>query len=320
MTTVKSRFMRTRQPVITLILLVLALQLRPQTNLESIDSFASRVGFPDSLSIAQLTYRLTDSFTDPISKTRAIFAWIATNIKYDCPAFYVESRRKNKPEEVFKFKKAVCAGYANLFMEMCSHAKIQCLTVDGFARTSDTEAGEMMDLPNHTWNVVRINNEWKLVDVTWASGFTDKKVKVFTPHYTDDFFFTDPAYFLLSHYPKLSSWKLTRSSVSLNEFFNSPVVLSGYPIFNIVSLSPKKGLLKIKPHEPFTISITFQESNTYEVNVLSGENKQQKALYPTVAYNGNTMVLSFKSDKPGKLPFFIFLNGLPVVKYDVEVL
>jgi len=300
--------------IVTLSVLLLTVNTQAQTSLKSVDSFAISIGFPDSITIAQITYCLTNKFNDPILKTRAIFAWVANNIAYDCPAYHAESKRKGKPEDVFRLKKAVCEGYANLFMEMCSYAKIQCLVVDGFARTTNIDIGETLSEPNHSWNAVRLNNEWRLIDVTWASGFTDKKVKIFTPSYSDIFFFPDPDYFILSHYPKLSAWKLSRSNLSLKEFFDSPVVLPEYLLFDIKLVSPKKGLIKVKYNQPFTLSFVAKNiENIRSVTVIIGEGKKETIIKPAIDVSGNTISAQLKGDKPGKQPLIVYINKHAVV-------
>ena len=170
--------------LLTIFCFLFAVAEAQPTNFAKVDSFAISIGKADGLTIPQLAHALTDPFTEPTLKTRAIYTWMAYHIAYDCPAYHTATKRKADPKDVFRMRKAVCEGYANLFAELCEQAKLMCLTIDGFARNGTETFEEELKEPNHTWNAVRINGEWKLVDVTWASGYTDKWVKNFTQSFS----------------------------------------------------------------------------------------------------------------------------------------
>lgn len=295
--------------------------LQAQQEYEIVDKYAVSIGYPDSVSLNELTLRLTDRIPDPALKARAIYAWIAHHIAYDCPAYHSLGRRKNSPEEVYMSKRAVSAGYANLFMEMCSYAKVQCLVIDGYSRNSWDVTGETMEEPNHNWNAVRIDGDWKLIDVTLASGYTDEKVKTFTKAYSDIFFFPDPTCFLLSHYPKLAAWKLTKSRSSLNDYFEGPIVLPQSLQFGVKAADPEKGLIKRKEGESFTLSVSLDAIEKLDsVKMVIGERKYQKTLTPDPEISGKTLRVKAKFDIPGKHPVILYINGAAVVKYDLEIL
>lgn len=64
---------------------------------------------------------------------------------------------------------AVCEGYAKLFQHLCYEVGINCLQVTGTGITSSgTEP--------HMWNLVRLDEEWYQVDVTWDDAYNDDKV------------------------------------------------------------------------------------------------------------------------------------------------
>jgi len=278
------------------------------------------VGKADSISIPQLTYLLTDRYKDPVYKTRAIFAWVAHNIAYDCEAFHAAAKRKCEPKDVFQRRKSVCEGYANLFMEMCSAANVQCLTISGYARIGGNMEEDKPDAPNHAWNAVRINNQWKIIDVTWASGYTDKKVKQFTPKFSDTYLFPDPNKFLLNHYPALDAWKPANAKLSKAVFFSNPVVLSACFQYDISSFYPGKGALKAKPGE--AVSFSFVTPNTDQVQqifVTIGEDKKKQTLSPAFTHTDKTITFSIAYDKAGSYPLVIFVNDLAALEYQLTI-
>ena len=287
--------------------------------LSKADSVAIATGKADSLSIADLTYRLTAPFDDPVLKTRAIFTWIAYNISYDCPAYHNESKRKGDPDEIFRTRKGVCEGYANLFQTMCSYAQVQCLTIDGYARNGADIYEDDPDEPNHTWNAVRINGAWHLADATWASGYTDKRVKVFTQHFSDVYFFPAPEAMLLNHYPKLDSWRLCKVNVSKKGFFQHPAVSYGFLKMGGASFDPVIKKINVKKGSPLNFSITFRDAALiHRVTLLLGEDKKAVQFDPPIEKKDNSISFSIKYDKPGAWPLTIYINDLPALTYQLE--
>jgi hypothetical protein len=291
-----------------------------QTNFAVIDSFSINIGKADSLTVQQLTYKLTDRYKDPALKVRSIYTWVAHNISYDCPAFHSEGRRKIEPQDVFKLRKAVCEGYANLFREMCSLANVQCVTIDGFARNGSEPFGEEMKMPNHTWNAVRLDNGWRMVDVTWGSGHTDKKVKQFTQQFSDVYFFPDPYKFVLNHYPKIESWKPAKTRLSQKNFFDNPAIAQGYFMYGLTAFSPQNGIIKTKADKLVRLSFSSSDiSSIKSVSVVLGEDKKQVELATEFQVSGNTISLDIAYDKPAVYPLAIYINNLAALRYQFEV-
>ena len=205
-------------------------------------------------------------------------------------------------------------------MEMCSYANIQCLTINGYARTSIDDIVEKQTEPNHTWNAVRINNQWRLIDATWGSGYTDKKVKAFTPRYSDVYFFTDPNKFLLSHYPKLSSWKPEKASLSLAQFYTNPVITDGYYSNNIISFFPGKGMIKAGSKEVIGFSLTMPViKDISSLTVAIGEDKQRTVVNPDFKIAGNSISFNISYEKMGLYPLAIYINNIMCLEYALEI-
>jgi hypothetical protein len=283
------------------------------------DSLAVGLGKADSISLPDLSYKLTNAFQDPILKTRAIYTWIAYNISYDCLAFHNISSAKSEAADIYRLRKGVCGGYANLFQAMCSYANVQCLTIDGYARNGANMDAEDMDEPNHTWNAVRINGEWRLIDVTWSSGFTDKKVKKFTQRFSDTYFFPEPEKFLLNHYPRLDAWRLCKSHLSKKTFFQNPAVLDGYLDLNMTTFEPRNKKLVKKKDAMLGFAMTFTTDLVNTVTVILGEDKKAVIINPEFEKSGNALSFIIPCNKVGSFPLIIILNHMPCLEYQLEV-
>jgi len=151
-----------------------------------------------------------------------IFYWIADNISYDFQACETGNYGSQSAVETIIYKKAVCAGYARLFYELSTRSGLECEIVLGHAKGLGYQIGEEWDV-NHAWNAVKINEEWRLVDVTWGSGggrISDNRydfVKRLKPKYL----FANPEEFILKHLPEDSKWQLLKTPISKEDYFSS---------------------------------------------------------------------------------------------------
>ena len=73
---------------------------------------------------------------------------------------------------------------------------------------------------NHAWNVVKLDGEYIIFDLTWASGYGsgDSFRREFKPEY----FNPKPEDFIRDHFPDNSKWQLLEKPISKKEFINSP--------------------------------------------------------------------------------------------------
>ena len=231
---------------LTFILIFIPIGLFSQ-QFDKVDSYVETFSPDKSLTLDKLTKKLTKPFSHDIEKVRAIYDWIANNIEYD----YVNFRNKTvtsiqvQPESVYKDRKAVCAGYSNLFKSMLDLCNIESEVVSGYAR-NDIET-IFINESNHAWNSVKINNKWYLFDATWARDTLNNKVNYF-------YFQTDPKIFILNHYPTDYHWSLLRTKISLDDFMKFPVYTNLFHELNFTEAISKKGYFKAQ-NDTVTINI-----------------------------------------------------------------
>lgn len=82
-----------------------------------------------------------------VQKVKAAHDWIAKKVTYNTYSNYNQSAYG-----VFNTSSTVCAGYSQAMMLLCN-----AVGIDAAAITSVT----------HEWNIVRLNDSWYCVDVTW---------------------------------------------------------------------------------------------------------------------------------------------------------
>ncbi|CAF3430030.1 unnamed protein product [Rotaria socialis] len=121
-------------------------------------------------SLQQLT-ELIDAFSKGkslIDRHWIIFYWIACNIDYDTESYFSKNYKDQTAEGVFRFKKGVCAGYANLYKYLCDQLGVPCEIISGYAKGYgfDDRNGATPMETDHAWNAVEIDDHWYLMEST----------------------------------------------------------------------------------------------------------------------------------------------------------
>jgi transglutaminase-like putative cysteine protease len=148
---------------------------------------------------------------NPFQRIKALHDYVADRVAYDGVSYLQKKFVSPKPEDVFASRKAVCAGYANLFAAMAQSVGEEVVTLHGDA------LGFSKEPAGHAWNAVRIEGEWYLVDVTWNAGHIDA-TGTFTKRYRTHYLFTPPQEFARRHFPADPRWQLMTRPLSRGDF------------------------------------------------------------------------------------------------------
>ncbi len=159
--------------------------------------------------VDELTESLTKGIESDSLKVVRIYDWVTKNIVYD--NHFIRNRVEGdtmllqEPYNVVPRKKAVCSGYSKLIKTMCRQVGIQSEIVYGW--TKDYRGA--FDQQEHAWNVVKINENWYVLDATWGASGSDVVKK---------YFLTDPSVFLENHFPHDPMWQLTDKPIGFDCF------------------------------------------------------------------------------------------------------
>ncbi|MGZ2370197.1 transglutaminase domain-containing protein [Ancylomarina sp. YFZ004] len=189
---------------------------------------------PDSLSnnIIHLHHYLDSIGVDDEERIRAFYMWIITNIKYENQVellfdknllFYMGSNNSVSPVSVLKKSKAVCEGFSKLFQFFCQQSGIEAYTIGGYI----SKKGAFQDRATHSWNAVKVNNEWRFFDLTWAyASFEHTGIK----SSTNEFYMVKPQEFILSHLPLVPMWQFLETPVPIYVFNMGDDMINDYLI------------------------------------------------------------------------------------------
>lgn len=274
---------------------------------------------------AALAQQLTFSCSTDIQKVRAIFYWITGNISYRTKP--MRSRKKAVPiiyeeaddtaalkpldervaETVLENRLAICDGYARLFKTLCLYSGVQAEVITGFART---ESGKRIQRfqPNHSWNAVLIDSVWRLLDVTWASGYITWQGGEFVRHLDEQYFLSTPQQFISEHYPDDLRWTLMTDPPLMPEFRYSPFKQRSFSKYQITAYKPERGVIEVAQGD--TIQIELETANAEKDRQVSNDPFLDTTLYSTAS-----SALLMPSVTLTEKTIYTYIAGSPLVQW-----
>ncbi len=289
-----------------------------------VDDDVKKLGNFPTKNVAEITDAITAKYSSNEEKARAIFYWIANNIAIDPKAVKQQDEKNKLPEKVIELRKATPLGFSLLVQEMCSYAKIRCLSVDGYVKNHAEEINEKAEEKNYSWNVVQLgqtSEAWYYIDACRASGFLDPKLSIFTKQFTSQYFFTDKKLFNLIYFPDNLAWMLGGGNKSMKDFYALPVIGNEAVGLEMRKLAPLTGIIKTTITKPVNFSFTINNDNTIKkISILIGnEKKRQKEEPMNFDNTSGDISFSYTFKKEDTFPIQIIADGKVVLQYIVEV-
>ncbi|WOD44307.1 transglutaminase domain-containing protein [Hwangdonia lutea] len=291
--------------------------------------------------LPELVHKLTSNLTTDVERFRAIFTWVCNNIANDYGMYSKNMRkrqrfkndsvklenwntefRKATLKKLLKNNRTICTGYAYLLKELANLANIECEMVHGFAKTSTINI-ESLDMPNHTWNAVRLNGKWYLCDPTWASGIPNPETFQFQFLYNDGFFLANPKLFVIDHFPVDEKWLLLDdiNTSSFETFIESPIIY-GQAYANLSNhIQPKKMHNTIQKNEKITFKFQLlKPANAKDVTLLIDSGNNSKTIRPesTVVKN-ESLTFEYKFKYTGFYDVHFLLGDDLISTYTFKV-
>lgn len=238
----------------------------------SVDWKAQALNAPTPDSLARL---IGLSFSSEAEKVRAIYGWITAHIAYNTAAFKpFPTKYSYQPDpldtaavwpsgeemtarKVMRTRTAVCDGYAKLFKVLCDYAGVEAAVIRGFGRS--TGVGSRRFGSNHTWNAVRLDSAWHLLDVTWAAGHLDFADN-FVRQQNDWYYLTPPERFIADHYPEDLRWTLLSSPPALPEFRRSPFRSKNYNRYGVADYFPSSGVVEAATGDTLSFQLKLHDA------------------------------------------------------------
>jgi hypothetical protein len=288
--------------------------------------------YPKFTDLDKLASKISTDFKDDASKARALFTWIATNVRYDLEAYGVNERpmafsysteaekiakqkqfREALALKTLKTKKGVCEGYSTLFAVIAEKSGLEAVVVPGSSKSHPSHIGKAPGASDHAWNAVKINGEWKLLDTTWGAGVVTGEKPAFVFKFNDGYFFAEPDVFFLNHFPDDKQWLLTKKTG--DEFTNLPLYYGNYLMGSYDFISPKTGLFTDKKYNV----IGFKINNLKATDVVHyAFSKNRKIVPVTPKVNGGTAEFDVPLDASSNGTLTVYINQKSVAAYRIN--
>ncbi|WP_439128886.1 transglutaminase domain-containing protein [Polaribacter sp.] len=304
------------------------------------DYIAKRVKVKRLYNLNELTFKLTQNLDTDVEKIRAIYVWICTNIANDFGLYAQNERRRNRYKndsiklqnwnskfktklfkKLLKRKKTICTGYAYLFTEMCNIINIESKMVNGFGRTSTVDFSKLT-MPNHTWNIVKLNNKWYVCDPTWSTGISFPEEGRFQFDFNDGYFLTEPTLFLKNHYPLETQFSLLgHDTPTFLDFTEMPLFYGDAYKYLKKHQLPLKMYHQIKKDSIVTFQYQLKKNIALEklkFVIFSGNNERYiKPIKSTL--ENNTLTLKHRFKTKGFYDFHLYIDDKIIATYVYEV-
>ncbi|BAO76028.1 transglutaminase domain-containing protein [Winogradskyella sp. PG-2] len=309
-------------------------------NFKKADSIALSYNYEDLTNLPDLSYKLTSNLNTDADRFRAIYRWVCANIANDY-GLYLKNKHKRQRfkddslkfktwnrdfrralfKKLLKRKRTICTGYAYLVKKLAQLSNIECEIVQGYGRVSTTDI-ENLDLPNHSWNAVKLDNKWYLCDPTWASGTPDPATNHFSFNYNNGFFLTQPELFAVNHFPIDKKWWLLEEDIPSFESFLAYPIIYG-KAYKTLSLHefPKRMHHTIKKHQKVTFKYKLKEilkEEDIKFLIDSGFNLW-KTKTTSILIDDTSLILEHQFNSNGFFDVHFYIKGSLISTYTVEV-
>ena len=182
---------------------------------KAIDNIMLQIPESSTRSTQAIAGYINSNYTSANDKSRAIFIWIATNIRYDVANMFAIKTDISPNESIaktLKTRKGVCENYANLFNAIAGKVGIKSYFIAGYTKQN----GVVDNLP-HAWCAAFIDSAWYMFDPTWGSGFLQNSK--FVKQVNDFYFKTTPEQIIRSHIPFDPLWQFLNYPITHQEFY-----------------------------------------------------------------------------------------------------
>ena len=185
-----------------------------------VDNIMMNIPASQTISTTAIAEYVKQNFDKDRKKIRAIYSWVASNIKYDTDSANVINLGTDPDAKItaaLRRRRGVCENYAAIFNDICLKAGLTGFIVDGY-----TKQNGVIDKTGHSWCAVLVDNDWLLCDPTWDER-TGNTQWLFVP----------PSEMIASHMPFDPMWQLLEHPVSHQQFYSGNIYQNkNQPYFN----------------------------------------------------------------------------------------
>jgi len=194
----------------------------------------------------KLSRYLTSGLQNDAEKVLAISYWICNNISYKYMGQISRSVEIKSSHKILQQKKATSIEYAKLFKELCAVVNIPSEIVHGYVKDFDFFPGDTLYRAEYAWNVVKISNEWHIIDLTLAANDLEPDGTPFSKfmwavlrkpttvkmkpvkRYSPQWICVPPHKAIYTHMPILPMFQLLEYTITIDVFMRGDSIINQY--------------------------------------------------------------------------------------------
>ena len=235
---------------------------------------------------------LAESIESGPDTIKALYEWVAENIKYDSKklesikdrSIYDDHKGYDSPEAykehllstTIKKKKGVCEDYALLFDQLVKYFGYESQVISGYIRKPN---GRIDNRLGHAWNAVKVGDSWQLFDCTWGAGYIDDR-NHFVQETNYEWYQTPPHEMIKTHMPFDPIWQLLEYPITYEAFASNDLEADSSHKIEFQKLISDN--LKLNREEQISLSIERSKSMGEGSRLVS---KWQNYLQKSADYN-----------------------------------
>ena len=204
------------------------------------------VPFWQSRNVEKLSAALAKNCSSDEEIVLAYSYWICKNLKLDYSAIEKRPAENKTLKKVLRTHKALSDGYVKLFVEMCKTQKIAAIYVPGYGKDYDYMPGDTLYRAEYAWALVKLADEWYIMDLTAASS---KVVAVVSPmskvlwtlfkipyashlmavrDFNPTYLYMDPVKTAAKHIPVVDEFQLMQYPMSISYYMAGDTLMQSY--------------------------------------------------------------------------------------------
>ena len=167
-----------------------------------------------------------------IESAYLVFKWINQNLIAN-----FSNSKTNDATKTYNLGKGSPKGMSSVFSTICGFLDLKTESISGYLKwynRTDRWNEELEIIKNYTWNIIEIDGELYLIDVSMAY---DVKKNNF-PEYMYWYFGTYPEIFIRLHFPYESKYQLLSKSITLEKFESMAMLNPSFYLYGFKNISP----------------------------------------------------------------------------------
>ena len=183
-----------------------------------VDSVMLTIPAKKTRTVEDLAEFINSKFSDKTDKLRAMYVWMARNIKYDVENMYrgiIFHNIEEVEQRTLNSRKTICFGFTATYKAVMEKCGITVRVISGYVKNREGIAVENL---SHSWCAVNFGNEWRIIDPTWGSGYVDDNNN-YVARINDKHFLSDPSVYYERAVPFDPMWSFSYFPINNSEFY-----------------------------------------------------------------------------------------------------